>query len=184
VSIIRYADVCVHRLLAAAINIAPLPSHLSSKTYLHDLCSNMNRRHRAAQLAGRASVQLHTLILFANNPQEEDAYVLNVETAEKTDPSIRVMVPQYGIEGEVKLAISSDDPKLSRFPKENKITYDNRVSIQVFDKIRVKIWVREGQAYQRELVLELLSPSFLPASSSKRKSKTDSSKKKKSRRSK
>jgi len=106
----------------------------------------MNRRHRAAQLAGRASVQLHTLILFADNPQEEDAYVLNVETAEKSDPSIRVMVPQYGIEGEVKLDISSDDPKLSRFPKENKITYDNRVSIQVFDKIRVKIFPEELHA--------------------------------------
>jgi len=173
----RYADVCVHRLLAAAINIAPLPPHLSSKSYLHDLCSNMNRRHRAAQLAGRASVQLHTLILFANNSQEEDAYVLDVETAEKSDPSIRVMVPQYGIEGQIKLPISSDDPKLSRLPKENKITFDNNVSIQVFDKIRVKIWVREVQAYQRELVIELLSPSFLPESQNKRKAKTSSSKK-------
>ena len=166
----------MHRLLAAAINIAPLPPHLSSKSYLHDLCSNMNRRHRAAQLAGRASVQLHTLILFANNSKEENAYVLDVETAEKSDPSIRVMVPQYGIEGQVKLPISSDDPKLSRLPEENKIIFD-RASIQVFDKVRVKIWVREAQAYQRELVIELLSPLFLPESSNKRKAKHDSSKK-------
>ena len=178
ISIIRYADVCVHRLLAAAINIAPLPSHLSSKSYLHDLCANMNRRHRAAQLAGRASVQLHTLILFADNPQEEDGYVLDVETAEKSDPSIRVMVPQYGIEGQVKLPVSADDPKLNRLPEENKISYDNKVSIQVFDKVRVKVWVREVQAYQRELVIELLSPSFLPESSNKRKAESNSSKKK------
>merc|ERR1712087_618484 len=118
-------DVCVHRLLAAAIGVAPLPVFLSSKSHLHDLCSNMNRRHRAAQLAGRASVQLHTLILFTDNPQEEDGYVLNVETAEKSDPSIRVMVPQYGIEGQVKIPISSDDPKLRRIPDENKIVYDD-----------------------------------------------------------
>jgi len=177
----RYADVCVHRLLAAAINIAPLPSHLSSKSYLHDLCSNMNRRHRAAQLAGRASVQLHTLILFSDNPQEEDGYVLDVETAEKSDPSIRVMVPQYGIEGQVKIPISHDDPKLRRLPDENRIVYGEKISIQVFDKIRVRVWVREAQAYQRELVIDLLSPSFLPESSSKRKAPKESSKKKKSR---
>ena len=177
---IRYADVCVHRLLAAAINIAPLPTHLSSKSYLHDLCSNMNRRHRAAQLAGRASVQLHTLILFANNSKEEDAYVLDVDTTEKTDPSIRVMVPQFGIEGQVKLPISCDDPRLIRLPEENKITFNNTVSIQVFDKVRVKIWVRDGEGYQRELVIELLSPSFLPESNlpNKRKAKTSSPKKK------
>ena len=140
----------------------------------------MNRRHRAAQLAGRASVQLHTVILFANNSKEEDAYVLDVDTTEKTDPSIRVMVPQYGIEGQVKLPISCDDPKLKRFPEENKITFDNKLSIQVFDKIRVKIWVRDVEAYQRELVIELLKPSFLSESpsSNKRKAKISSHKKK------
>jgi len=179
----RYADVCVHRLLAAAINVAPLPPHLSSKSHLHDLCANMNRRHRAAQLAGRASVQLHTLIFFGSSSgKEEDAYVLDVETAENSDPSIRVIVPKYGIEGQVKLTVTCDDPKLIRLPKENKIIFNKNISLQVFDKVRVKIWVREVQAYQRELVIELISPSFvLPEQSNKRKAKvkTSSSKKKK-----
>jgi exosome complex exonuclease DIS3/RRP44 len=157
----RYADVCVHRLLAAAINVAPLPPHLSSKSYLHDLCANMNRRHRAAQLAGRASVQLHTLIFFASeNGKEEDAYVLDVETAEKSEPSMKVMVPRYGIEGRIKLGVSADDAKLVRLPEEHKITYNKNLSIQVFDRIRVKIWVREVQDYQRELVIDLVSPSI------------------------
>jgi len=180
----RYADVCVHRLLAAAINVAPLPPHLSSKSYLHDLCANMNRRHRAAQLAGRASVQLHTLIFFASDAaKEEDAYVLDVETAEKSEPAIRVMVPRYGIEGRVKLPIESDDPKLVRVPNEHKVLYD-KASVQVFDRIRVKIWVREVQDYQRELVVELVSPSFLLEKSKKRKSDsaTNSDYRKKSRR--
>ncbi len=154
---------CVHRLLAAAINVAPLPPHLSSKSYLHDLCANMNRRHRAAQLAGRASVQLHTLIFFSSDGgREEDAYVLDVENAEKSEPSLIVMVPRYGIEGRVKLSISADDPKLVRLPKDHKIQFEN-VSIQVFDRIRVKIWVHEVQEYQRELVIELVSPSFSSA---------------------
>ena len=178
--IVRYADVCVHRLLAAAINVAPLPPHLSSKSYLHDLCANMNRRHRAAQLAGRASVQLHTLIFFASDSaKEEDAYVLDVETAEKSHPSIRVMVPRYGIEGQIKLPVPFDDPRLVRLPKQNKIIFDKNISIQVFDKIRVKIWVREVQGYQRELVIDLVSPLFLPELSNKRKARniTGSSKK-------
>jgi exosome complex exonuclease DIS3/RRP44 len=158
----RYADVCVHRLLAAAINVAPLPPHLSSKSYLHDLCANMNRRHRAAQLAGRASVQLHTLIFFASDAagKEEDAYVLDVETTDKSEPSVSVMVPRYGIEGRVKLGIAVDDPKLFRLPDEHKIVYDNNTSVQVFDRIRVKIWVREVQDNQRELVIDLVSPTF------------------------
>ncbi|KAG7346379.1 ribonuclease R [Nitzschia inconspicua] len=160
----RYADVCVHRLLAAAINVAPLPPHLSSKSYLHDLCANMNRRHRAAQLAGRASVQLHTLIFFASGGKEEDAYVLDVDTAEKSEPSVSVMVPRYGIEGRIKLGLAADDPKLVRLADQHKIVYDNDVSIQVFDRIRVKIWVREVQDYQRELVIDLVSPSLTKSS--------------------
>jgi exosome complex exonuclease DIS3/RRP44 len=92
----RYADVCVHRLLAAAIGVAPLPSHLSSRSYLHDLCENMNRRHRSAQLAGRASVQLHTLIFFAGEGEkEEDAYILDIDTNESKEVSFSIMIPRY-----------------------------------------------------------------------------------------
>lgn len=42
----------VHRLLAAAIGVAPLPEVLMSKGKLHDLADNMNRRHKAAQVDG------------------------------------------------------------------------------------------------------------------------------------
>lgn len=152
----RYADVCVHRLLAASINVAPLPQHLSSKTYMHDLCANMNRRHRAAQLAGRASVQLHTLIYFSGDgAKEEDAYVLDVDTDEGSDPSFTVMVPRYGIEGRVRLEVTEAE----RYPKEHRISWDangKTRSIKVFDKLRVRVSVREMQGDQRELVIELI----------------------------
>ncbi len=185
----RYADVCVHRLLAAAINVAPLPVHLSSKSHLHDLCENMNRRHRAAQLAGRASVQLHTLIFFsADTAKEDDAFVLDVETADKSDPAFRVMVPRYGIEGRVTLPVDANDPKLQRFPDQHKLTFQNddtTASIQVFDKVRVKIWVKSSHDYQRELMIELVEPHF-DSGRSKRvtttQSPNDDSRKKKQRR--
>lgn len=173
----RYADVCVHRLLAAAIGVAPLPVFLSSKSHLHDLAANMNRRHRAAQLAGRASVQLHTLIFFAGGEdddkdggggaKEEDAYVLDVETSPKSDPSFSVMVPRYGIEGRVRLANISgkDNDCLIRDPENFRLGYKDPktgkvVSVAVFDKVRVKIWVRKSRD-RRELVVDLLEPSLL-----------------------
>lgn len=176
----RYADVCVHRLLAAAIGVDPLPVHLSSKSYLHDLCANMNRRHRAAQLAGRASVQLHTLLFFAGEAggKVEEAYVLDVDTSERGDgdggepPSFTVIVPRYGIEGRVKLGRGSDDDaggEWKRDAERHRIEYrwkdpasgeGRSASVTVFEKVRVRIWVRTVQENQRELVLDLVSPVF------------------------
>jgi exosome complex exonuclease DIS3/RRP44 len=174
----RYADVCVHRLLAAAINVLPLPMDLSSKSKTHDLAANMNRRHRSAQLAGRASVKLHTLIFFAGgSAKEEDAYILDIEMAEKIEPSFTVMVPRYGIEGQVQLSIEADDPKLHRFPDDHKITYDNgtndKITLQVFDKVRVSIWVKDVQDDQQELVIDLADPTFGSGEPKKRKIETE-----------
>jgi exosome complex exonuclease DIS3/RRP44 len=45
-----YADIVVHRLLAASIGVAPLPEALLDKGGMHDLAENMNRRHKAAQV--------------------------------------------------------------------------------------------------------------------------------------
>jgi exosome complex exonuclease DIS3/RRP44 len=163
----RYSDVVVHRLLASSIGVAPLPTQLSSKSYLHDLAANMNRRHRAAQLAGRASVQLHTLIFFAGDgAKDEYAYVLDVETSESSDPSLLVMVPRYGIEGRVKVKVDACDQNLVRYPEDHRITYEkdgvgDTLSVQVFDRVKVRIWVKEIQDYQRELVMDLLEPRFV-----------------------
>ena len=46
---------------------------------------------------GRASVGLHTEMYFANNPTEEDAFVLSVEKTK-----LSVIVPRFGIEGTVR----------------------------------------------------------------------------------
>ncbi len=170
----RYADVCVHRLLAAAIGVAPLPVFLSSKSHLHDLAANMNRRHRAAQLAGRASVQLHTLIFFAGGEdggegggaKEEDAYILDLETSSNAEPSFTVMVPRYGIEGRVCLTKMGKSECLVRDPEGHRLGIKDArtgkllASVTVFDKVRVKIWVRSSRD-RRELVLDLLEPRIL-----------------------
>jgi len=158
----RYADVCVHRLLAAAIGVESLPVHLSSKSHLHDLAANMNRRHRSAQLAGRASVQLHTLIVFSgdNGEKEENAYVLDVDTNESAEPSFTVIVPRYGIEGRVRLShLAADDRNIRRDSDKHSIGYKD-TTIRVFDQVRVKIYVNVVQETQKELMLDLVHPVF------------------------
>jgi exosome complex exonuclease DIS3/RRP44 len=158
----RYADVCVHRLLAASIGVEPLPVHLSSKSHLHDLAANMNRRHRSAQLAGRASVQLHTLIVFSgeNGEKEEDAYVLDVDTNQSSEPSFTVIVPRYGIEGRVRLPhLTALDENIKRDAEKHSISHKG-TKIQVFDKVRVRISVKVLQETQKELMLDLIQPVF------------------------
>ena len=123
----------------------------------------MNRRHRSAQLAGRASVQLHTLIFFdEGDGKEDDAFILDINTSELSEPSFTVMVPRYGIEGKVKVPLSADDPNLKREPDKHRLVYENKdgtkLFLQVFDKVKIKIWVRKIQDYQRELVLDLVEP--------------------------
>ena len=150
----RYADVCVHRLLAASIGHSPLPLHLSSKSILHDLCENMNRRHRAAQLAGRASVNLHTVIFFAGEPREEDGYILDVasEGEDGEDVSLTIMVPRYGIEG-TAVVDKSGGKQLVR-ESEHSIVFQGE-KLKVFDRVRVRINVVEVQG-AKELKMHLL----------------------------
>ena len=128
----------------------------------------MNRRHRSAQLAGRASVQLHTLIFFSGEEgtKEEDAYVLDVETAAASEPALRVLIPRYGIEGRVVIPVDAADKDLVRDPVKHKLSYRpsggkaKEVSIQVFQRVKVRIWVNELEDHQKELVVNLLEPRF------------------------
>lgn len=64
----RYADVVVHRELASAIGLQPLPHDYEDKVWMRALTINLNKRHVMSQLAGRASVTLHTHIFFKVPP--------------------------------------------------------------------------------------------------------------------
>ena len=76
----RYADVVVHRLLAAAIELERLPDQARDREALRALCDNLNARHRNAQMAGRASVELHTLIFFRDRQVVADARITKVRS--------------------------------------------------------------------------------------------------------
>ena len=90
----RYADVIVHRLLAAALELEPLPRAYEDRPGMKLLCDNMNRRHLAAQLAGRASSGLHTVVFFKGRALTETALVMRVN-----ENGLVVIVPRLGLEG-------------------------------------------------------------------------------------
>jgi|SRR5712671_1987799 len=54
-----FLDVLVHRQLAAAISYNPLHASLHSKAHVERTLGVVNRRHRMAQMAGRASVEFY-----------------------------------------------------------------------------------------------------------------------------
>ena len=74
----RYADVIVHRLLAVSISADQTYPELLDKKHSEKIANNINYRHRMAQYASRASVNLHTHIFFKNKKRDETGYILFV----------------------------------------------------------------------------------------------------------
>lgn len=92
----RYADVLVHRCLAASLGLMPLPEALRDKDHMERIVDNMNDRHTNAARAGRSSAQLHTLVFFRDRQQVADARVIKVQSN-----GMIALVPKFGIEGPV-----------------------------------------------------------------------------------
>ena len=99
----RYADVIVHRLLAAAIGLEALPAAYTERGALSALADNCNRRHLASQLAGRASAALHTHLFFRGRCVVDRGYVLRL----KANGCV-VLVPRFGLESMVLLGKRED----------------------------------------------------------------------------
>jgi exosome complex exonuclease DIS3/RRP44 len=72
----RYADVLAHRQLAAAINYTPLHPTLQSKQHIERAMTVINKRHRLAQMAGRASVEFYVGLAMKGQVKREDAFVI------------------------------------------------------------------------------------------------------------
>jgi exosome complex exonuclease DIS3/RRP44 len=74
----RYADVVVHRQLAAAMGYEALDSSLRDRSGLEEVCRNINYRHRMGQMAGRASVEYFVGQSLKGKKEVEEAYVMRV----------------------------------------------------------------------------------------------------------
>ena len=166
----RYADILAHRQLAAAIGYEPLPASLYSKHYVEDVLGVVNKRHRAGQLAGRASVEFYVgLAIMARNAERgadatevgkavvpsqaggrgllrADAYV--VRTFRN---GLAVFVSQYGLEGLITF------PQDCAFDAETyQVTIPAGVSglgrdvtLGIFDRCQVEIGVEKDRSTKR-----------------------------------
>eukprot|EP01026_Neomeris_dumetosa_P077855 TRINITY_DN84090_c0_g1_i2.p1 TRINITY_DN84090_c0_g1~~TRINITY_DN84090_c0_g1_i2.p1 ORF type:complete len:198 (-),score=21.30 TRINITY_DN84090_c0_g1_i2:150-743(-) len=152
----RYADVVVHRLLSAALGIKPLPESVRDRVNMQGVVENLNTRHRNAQFAGRASVELHTVIFFDQKDIVADARVTRVRVN-----GLIVFVPKFGIEGPVHF----ESGKFT-LDEENAAVVDKMSGQKfvIFDKVAVRISVEVSQTYHKQLVLKLVDRNLIPQS--------------------
>ncbi|KAG8452257.1 hypothetical protein GDO86_004164 [Hymenochirus boettgeri] len=150
----RYADVIVHRLLAAAIGADCTYPDLTDKHKLADICKNINFRHKMAQYSQRASVAFHTQLFFKNKGKlTEDGYILFVRKN-----AIVVLIPKFGLEGtvffeekdkkHVNLIYTDEVPSLK---VENTTFY-------MFDKVKVKISLDASNIQHQKIRMALVEP--------------------------
>ena len=64
-------DVLAHRQLSAAIGYSPLHATLHSKSHVERVLDVVNRRHRMAQMAGRASVEFYVGLALKSRGERE-----------------------------------------------------------------------------------------------------------------
>jgi len=75
-------DVLAHRQLSAAIGYTPLHASLHSKNHVERVLDVVNRRHRMAQMASRASVEFYVSLALkarserTNGKVHEEAFVI------------------------------------------------------------------------------------------------------------
>jgi exosome complex exonuclease DIS3/RRP44 len=106
----RYSDLLVHRQLSYAIGFNGQGSEvfdegLRNKNKLEGVCKNLNFRHRNAQLAGRASIEYYVGQALKTRGENAPNSVIDVEgyVMRVFENGIVVFVPQFGVEGLVRL---------------------------------------------------------------------------------
>ena len=125
---------------------------------------NLNTRHRNAQMAGRASVEVYTLLFFRKGSVLADARVTRVKAN-----GLIVFVPKYGIEGPVYLTPKgSDRNNRADFVLDEEAqsvaSTDGTVRFTIFDKCAVRLAVELTAGRRQQLVLTLVPREELPPS--------------------
>jgi exosome complex exonuclease DIS3/RRP44 len=144
----RYADVLVHRLLAASLGIAKVPDTLQTNSLIHNQCDVMNHKHKMAQLAGRASSELHIYLFFKKRgPEICDTVVTQVRCTKRGNIALHVLSPVYGVEGVVTI------PSGWTFDAETEtatsVTDGSRIG--VFDHVMVRVIADDSNFRYRTL---------------------------------
>lgn len=151
----RYADLVVHRQLAAAIEYETPDASVHSKGKLEDICKNINVRHRNAQMAGRASIEYYIGQALKGKVMDERGYVMRIFSN-----GFVVFVPRFGIESLIRLRdLATPEPE-SNFDAEDyalTVTGSRTCRIELFQEVKIRISDQQEESTgKRKVKLELL----------------------------
>lgn len=149
----RYPDVMVHRLLGVACGAYTSTAALVDMGAVERITTHMNYRHKMAQHAGRASVNLHTQIFFKNRICDEEGYIMFVRKN-----ALQVLIPKYGLEGTVYLSKKKEAQGLFKFDEETLTQTYGDITIHVFDKVIVQMSIEKKTIQSSEMQLKLVHP--------------------------
>ena len=149
----RYADVIVHRLLAVCIGADATYPELVDKKQTQKIAENINYRHRMAQYASRASVNLYTHIFFKDKRRDETGYVLFIR-----QNALQVLIPKYGLEGTLFLRSKDSSECEWSFDEEEPSQTCGEIKITLFMKLRVQVFLDSSDIQHEKLALRLVEP--------------------------
>uniref|UniRef100_A0A182N1Q5 Protein DIS3 homolog n=1 Tax=Anopheles dirus TaxID=7168 RepID=A0A182N1Q5_9DIPT len=153
----RYADIIVHRLLAACIGADSTYPELLDKKINSNLCNNLNYRNRMAQYAGRASVALHTHLFFRNRSEDEQAYILFIRKN-----ALQILVPKYGFEGTIYVTGKNNEEIKTGvrfvYDDEQQTQRCGKIVFKAFDPVTVRLSLDSTNVQHEKLVFELVEP--------------------------
>ncbi|GAA5932387.1 exosome catalytic subunit DIS3 [Sporobolomyces koalae] len=161
----RYGDVMVHRQLSAAISGQPLHAGLQTRSWVDKTLETVNKRHRSAQQAARASIEFYVALAIQRREERAKA---NLDSQQKVKAEafvirafrngVAVFVNQFGLEGLVTFKRDNEyDAETYEITVPDKA--GNQVKIGVFDKVTVEISVEKDKNTQRgKVVMSLCEP--------------------------
>ena len=154
----RYADVIVHRLLAVSINADHTYADLVDKKATQKIAENINYRHRMAQYASRASVNLYTHIYFRNCLRDETGYILFIR-----QNAVQLLIPKYGLEGTLFLRSTSKQNSSNLdwvFDEEEPSQTCRDVKLTLFMKLTVQVSLDSSDVQHEKLAVRLVHPNI------------------------
>ncbi|WVQ84127.1 hypothetical protein IAT38_006274 [Cryptococcus sp. DSM 104549] len=159
----RYADVLAHRQLSAAINYTPLHPSLQSKAHVERTLKVVNRRHRLAQMAGRASVEFYVGLALkgrgassklGGGRSREEAFVIRT-----FKNGLAVFVSKLGLEGLITFTKDTHNYDAENYTISIPTPDGKEVQVSVFDKITVDVSIEKDKNTQRGKVkMVMVSP--------------------------
>lgn len=172
----RYADIVVHRLLTAAIEVergADSGRAIASNKELEELAQHINSKNRAAQRAQKLSTVLFQCLYFKErDPQTDPQCVADAIVYSIRNNGLLVYIPEYGVKGPVYLknregqVVAAGEDGSCEWQSGSLRQHSDRISttsscgtstFRLCDHITVRISVRSTSSHADSLNLEIIS---------------------------